>query len=37
MLYQPIIHDAFGMKDVLAVFGTLDGLAVGIVGETNRT
>jgi hypothetical protein len=36
-MFDKPIHDAFGMKDVLAVFGTLDGLAVGIVGETNRT
>jgi hypothetical protein len=31
MFDQPI-HDAFRMKYVLAVFGTLDGLTVGIVG-----
>jgi hypothetical protein len=35
MFDQPI-HDAFAVKDVLAVSGTLDGLAVCIVGETNR-
>jgi hypothetical protein len=36
-MFDQLIHDAFGVKDVLAVFGTLNGLAVYIVGETNGT